>query len=43
MEKYVELNKTGRITKTDVLFNQAETAEHMGDLLNTQSAMNSIL
>lgn len=34
MEKYFDLNKTGRITKTDVFFNQAETAEYMGHLLN---------
>lgn len=33
MEKYFDLNKTERITKTDVFFNQAETAEHMGHLL----------
>lgn len=33
MEKYFDLDKTGRITKTDVFFNQAETVEHIGHLL----------
>jgi len=34
MEKYFDLNKTGRITKTDVFFHKAETAEPVDHLLN---------